>query len=135
MTENPVNPVRHSERSEASSKMSAGADHAGFFTALGMTIRGSAIFLFRLPGLALLALIRVYQRTVSPALPALFGPACGCRFSPTCSHYAEEAIRTHGVLAGAWLSARRLMKCTPLHAGGFDPVPPRFTPRCTRVAV
>jgi putative membrane protein insertion efficiency factor len=99
-----------------------------------MTVRGSVVFLFRLPALTLLALIRLYQRTVSPALPALLGPACGCRFAPTCSHYAEEAIRTHGILAGSWLSARRLVKCTPLHAGGFDPVPPRFTPRCIRVA-
>lgn len=91
------------------------------------------IFLTRLPSLILLALIRLYQRTVSPALPALLGPACGCRFSPTCSHYAAEAIRTHGVLAGSGLAARRLLKCTPFHAGGFDPVPPRFAPRCTRV--
>jgi uncharacterized protein len=87
----------------------------------------------RLPSLILLALIRVYQCTVSPALPALLGPACGCRFSPTCSHYAAEAVRTHGVLAGSWLAARRLLKCTPLHAGGVDPVPRRFAPRCTRV--
>ena len=83
-----------------------------------------------LPARALLALIRLYQRTLSPALPALFGPACGCRFSPTCSHYAADAIREHGALAGAWLAVRRLVKCTPLHPGGFDPVPPR----CVRVA-
>jgi uncharacterized protein len=93
------------------------------------------IFATRLPSLLLLALIRFYQRTVSPVLPALFGPACGCRFSPTCSHYAAEAVRTHGMLAGSWLAARRLLKCTPLHAGGVDPVPPRFAPRCTRVTV
>jgi len=93
-------------------------------------------FAARLPARTLLALIRLYQRTLSPALPALLGPACGCRFSPTCSHYAAEAIRTHGALAGAWLAARRLVKCTPLHAGGFDPVPlPRAAPRCVRVAL
>lgn len=83
-----------------------------------------------LPARGLLALIRLYQRTLSPALPALFGPACGCRFTPTCSHYAADAVREHGALTGAWLAARRLVKCTPLHPGGFDPVPPR----CVRVA-
>jgi uncharacterized protein len=73
---------------------------------------------------AAMSLIRVYQRTASPLLPALFGPACGCRFHPTCSHYAEEAVRSHGALKGAWLTARRLIKCTPFHPGGHDPVPP-----------
>ena len=84
----------------------------------------------RLPARALLACLWLYQRTLSPALPALFGPACGCRFSPTCSHYAAAAVRTHGALAGPWLAVRRLVKCTPLHPGGYDPVPPR----CVRAA-
>lgn len=82
-------------------------------------------FVAALPARALLALIRVYQRIFSPALPALFGSACGCRFTPTCSHYAAEAVREHGAFAGAWLTARRLVKCTPFHPGGFDPVPTR----------
>ena len=86
-------------------------------------------FVASLPTRGLLALIWLYQRTLSPALPALFGPACGCRFTPTCSHYAADAIREHGALTGAWLAARRLVKCTPFHPGGFDPVPPR----CVRV--
>jgi putative membrane protein insertion efficiency factor len=90
-------------------------------------------FVSQLPGLVLLGLIRIYQRTVSPCLPVFFGPACGCRFSPTCSHYAADAIRTRGVVMGIILSAIRLAKCTPLHPGGFDPVPARRTrPRCTR---
>lgn len=89
----------------------------------------------RLPAFVLLGLIRVYQRTLSPLLPVLTAGACGCRFSPTCSHYAAEAIRTHGALAGVILAAIRLLKCTPLHPGGFDPVPPpRTRPRCERVA-
>ena len=98
-----------------------------------------------LPARALLALIAIYQRTLSPALPALCGAGCGCRFSPTCSHYAAEAVRTHGALTGVWLAARRLVKCTPLHPGGFDPVPAspglrrtsaarRAAPHCARVA-
>jgi putative membrane protein insertion efficiency factor len=71
-----------------------------------------------------LAVISAYQRTASPVLPILFGPACGCRFYPSCSHYAAQAIASHGTLRGSWLAARRLMKCTPLHPGGVDPVPP-----------
>jgi hypothetical protein len=91
-----------------------------------------------LPARALLGVIWVYQRTLSPALPAVFGSACGCRFSPTCSHYATEALRTHGFFGGAWLAFRRLMKCTPLNPGGIDPVPPvsqPASPRCTRVTI
>lgn len=81
--------------------------------------------LSRLPAAALVGAIRVYQRTLSPALPVLTLGRCGCRFSPTCSHYAVEAIRTHGALAGVALGLARLVKCTPLHPGGFDPVPSR----------
>jgi putative membrane protein insertion efficiency factor len=76
------------------------------------------------PAGLLLRLIRFYQRFLSPLPPAMFGPACGCRFSPTCSHYAAAAVRDHGALAGGWLALRRLAKCTPLHRGGHDPVPP-----------
>jgi putative membrane protein insertion efficiency factor len=87
----------------------------------------------RLPALALLGVIRLYQRTLSPLLPVLTVGACGCRFSPTCSHYAADAIRTHGAAVGSVLSVIRLFKCSPLHPGGFDPVPPRRTrPRCER---
>ena len=78
------------------------------------------------PGLAASAavgLVRTYQKTVSPVLPALYGPACGCRFYPTCSEYAAQALSMHGLLGGSYLAARRLLKCTPLHAGGNDPVP------------
>jgi putative membrane protein insertion efficiency factor len=91
-------------------------------------------FIVRLPARGLLLLIRVYQRFLSPALPAIFGSTCGCRFAPTCSHYAAEAIRTHGAIAGVILAAIRLVKCTPLHPGGYDPVPARRgRPRCTRL--
>lgn len=90
--------------------------------------------LLRLPAGLLVGLIRLYQCTLSPLLPVLTLGRCGCRFSPTCSHYALEAIRTHGALAGVWLAALRLVKCTPLHPGGLDPVPARRSrPRCDRV--
>ena len=66
---------------------------------------------------AVLALIRLYQRFLSPALPP------SCRFHPTCSHYAYEAIANHGATKGGWLAVRRLSRCHPLHPGGYDPVP------------
>jgi len=66
-----------------------------------------------------LALIRAYRYLLSP----WFGNQC--RFHPTCSAYAEEAITKHGILRGTWLTAARLAKCHPWHSGGLDPVPPR----------
>ncbi|HSK21353.1 MAG TPA: membrane protein insertion efficiency factor YidD [Longimicrobiales bacterium] len=66
---------------------------------------------------ALLLMIRGYQRGISPFLP----PAC--RFTPTCSEYAAEAIRRHGPAHGSWLAARRLMRCHPWGGSGYDPVP------------
>jgi uncharacterized protein len=67
--------------------------------------------------------LRVYQGVVSPLLHAVTGPGGGCRFSPTCSEYAIEAIRIHGFLAGGWLTVRRLIKCHPWGGCGADPVP------------
>jgi len=66
-----------------------------------------------------LAGLRGYKRFVSPLLP----PAC--RFSPTCSEYAAEAIEKHGILRGGTLAVRRLVRCGPWHPGGYDPVPLR----------
>ncbi len=65
----------------------------------------------------LVLLIRVYQRLLSPALPP------SCRFYPSCSEYACEAILKHGALKGVYLGARRILRCHPWHAGGYDPVP------------
>jgi uncharacterized protein len=85
--------------------------------------------------LGLLSLIRVYQRFVSPVLPVVFGSGCGCRFAPTCSHFAAEAVHTHGAIRGSWLALRRLTRCHPWHPGGLDPVPAKVTgPRCARIA-
>jgi len=65
----------------------------------------------------LAALIRGYQRLISPLLPP------SCRFYPSCSQYALEAVTRHGALKGSWLAARRLVRCHPFHPGGYDPVP------------
>jgi len=62
-------------------------------------------------------LIRAYQLTIA----VVIGPCC--RFYPSCSHYAAEAIAKHGAARGVWLAARRVGRCHPWHEGGFDPVP------------
>ncbi|MGB7749829.1 MAG: membrane protein insertion efficiency factor YidD [Verrucomicrobiia bacterium] len=67
--------------------------------------------------------IRVYQLTISPAQVFLFGPTGGCHFTPTCSQYALDAIREHGVLAGGWLAVKRICRCHPWGRCGHDPVP------------
>jgi uncharacterized protein len=67
---------------------------------------------------ALLAAVRFYQRAVSPNLSPR------CRFVPSCSEYAAEAIEVHGALRGGWLALRRLLRCGPWHPGGVDLVPP-----------
>jgi putative membrane protein insertion efficiency factor len=71
----------------------------------------------RLPRWALIAPIRLYRIALSPLLGA------HCRFHPSCSAYAEEAIRRHGAIRGLWLGIRRVLRCHPFHEGGFDPVP------------
>lgn len=65
----------------------------------------------------LIALVRTYQLFISP----LLGPRC--RFYPSCSHYTIEALKTHGVIYGSWLSIRRIVRCHPGNPGGVDPVP------------
>ena len=66
---------------------------------------------------AVLAVIWVYQKTLSPLLPT------SCRFYPSCSHYSQEAVEKYGVVHGVWLGVKRLGRCRPLGGQGFDPVP------------
>jgi len=72
----------------------------------------------------LILFVRAYQVALSPLLPA------ACRYHPTCSHYAIEALEKHGALRGGWLAVKRIARCHPFRAGGFDPVPdPPSAPR------
>jgi len=65
----------------------------------------------------LIFIVRAYQVGLSPLLPP------SCRYYPTCSAYAIEALQKHGAVRGGWLAARRIARCHPFHPGGFDPVP------------
>jgi uncharacterized protein len=78
--------------------------------------------LLRILSAPLLALLWVYRTFVSPALP----PAC--RYHPSCSQYAVDAVRLHGPFRGTWLAVRRLLRCHPFAPGGPDPVPPVARP-------
>ncbi|MCS6954215.1 MAG: membrane protein insertion efficiency factor YidD [Bryobacterales bacterium] len=66
--------------------------------------------------LAVLAVLRAYKRFLSPLLPS------ACRFYPTCSEYMMAAVERYGAARGVWLGMRRLLRCHPFHAGGYDPV-------------
>ncbi len=93
----------------------AGAGRGRF--ALGRSVGG-------IPRVFLLGAIRVYQLTVSPAQTFLFGASGGCRYTPSCSAYAAEALRQHGVARGTVLSVKRICRCHPWGGCGPDPVPP-----------
>lgn len=65
----------------------------------------------------IMAAIRFYQQKISPGLPPR------CRYIPTCSEYALEAVEKYGAVKGGWLAAKRIARCHPFHKGGYDPVP------------
>jgi uncharacterized protein len=67
--------------------------------------------------------VRVYRWVISPAKLFVFGPLGHCRFTPTCSEYALEALKAHGALAGSWLATKRICRCHPWGGCGEDPVP------------
>jgi putative membrane protein insertion efficiency factor len=71
----------------------------------------------------LILLIRLYRCTLSPAKTFLCGPLAQCRFTPSCSEYALEALQTHGIATGSWLALKRICRCHPWGKCGHDPVP------------
>ena len=81
--------------------------------------RAYASALAKLAQTVAIGVVRFYRYAISPLLPR------SCRFHPSCSAYALEAIRLHGPWRGGWLAVRRIGKCHPWHHGGYDPVPPR----------
>ena len=72
--------------------------------------------------------VRLYRWVLSPLQTCLFGPLARCRFTPSCSEYALEALRRHGALAGAWLAVKRIARCHPWGSCGHDPVPAQLQP-------
>ncbi|MBQ3080657.1 MAG: membrane protein insertion efficiency factor YidD [Clostridia bacterium] len=70
-----------------------------------------------IPKKIMLLPIRFYKREISPMLPP------SCRFTPTCSEYAMQAIEKYGAVKGGWLALKRILRCNPFHKGGYDPVP------------
>lgn len=81
------------------------------------TDRRTRSHIARAASVVLLFVLTAYRVVLSPVM----GPAC--RFEPSCSRYASDAIRRHGVMRGCWLALRRVARCHPFHAGGLDPVP------------
>ncbi|MDO4384479.1 MAG: membrane protein insertion efficiency factor YidD [Clostridia bacterium] len=70
-----------------------------------------------LPKKGMLVMLRFYKREISPMLPPC------CRYTPTCSEYAMQAVEKYGAVKGGWLAAKRILRCHPFHEGGYDPVP------------
>lgn len=82
----------------------------------------------------IVAVLQVYRWILSPAKNLIFGPLGRCRFTPSCSDYALEAVRRHGACRGGWLALRRLTRCHPWGDCGHDPVPPVSPRRATERA-
>ena len=74
----------------------------------------------------LVLLLRLYRLLISPLKNLLFGQGGSCRFTPTCSEFTLDAVRTHGAIGGIWLGLRRLLRCHPWGGCGHDPVPAKL---------
>ena len=77
-------------------------------------------------------LLALYKLVLSPALHLVAGTPAACRFQPTCSEYAAIALAEHGAFRGSLMAMGRLLRCHPLHKGGFDPVPPKHNASSSR---
>ena len=108
--------AKEPSKSQPSTEVNTPADDAGNALPAPSANRGMVSRLF---ALGLLLMIRVYQVTLSPLLGG------HCRYEPTCSAYAIEAVKEHGPWHGGWLALKRLLRCHPFVKGGYDPVPPR----------
>lgn len=93
-------------------------DHPEILEHRSPSLKELPLSLWNLPRLAVLAVIRAYQLTISRTLPP-----DTCRFYPTCSHYGYQAIFKYGLLKGGWMAAYRVLRCNPFNKGGYDPVP------------
>ena len=82
------------------------------------------------PKMVLIGVVLFYRVVLSPIKFAILGPGSRCRFQPSCSGYALEALRVHGFLRGSWLAVQRLLRCHPWGAFGADPVPPKRAGCC-----
>ncbi len=117
-----INPMSRTDNGQATQECNAAEDTASRSRqsgAAGSRWIGVGIFRWVRPANWLIGLVSVYKCAISPWLP----PAC--RFEPSCSMYAMEALRVHGLWRGSWLAVRRLLRCNPFCDGGFDPVPPK----------
>jgi uncharacterized protein len=90
-------------------------------TVSGQSVRRAVGGTGRTVARGLIFLIELYRHMISPLRPA------SCRFMPTCSQYAVDALNEYGAIRGSWLTATRLLKCGPWHPGGWDPIPERHT--------
>ncbi|MGH7951720.1 MAG: membrane protein insertion efficiency factor YidD [Limisphaerales bacterium] len=94
-------------------------------------LRSCAHWMLDVPKTVLMFVIRLYRWTISPAQIFLFGSTAGCRFTPTCSRYAMDAIRERGVFKGTILAAKRICRCHPWGGCGHDPVKFKMKPQRT----
>jgi len=83
-----------------------------------ISLREFRLTIINFPQFFILALIRFYQKIISPALPDNT-----CRFYPTCSHYGFQAVQKYGAIKGAFMAIYRILRCNPFNSGGYDPVP------------
>ena len=79
----------------------------------------------------LVFIVRLYRLTLSPAKTFVFGETGRCRYTPSCSAYALEAVQAHGALVGGWLALKRIGRCHPFGSCGHDPVPPKVAKETT----